>query len=354
MRRMPFVMLFALCLWTVSAAAQTPAALPTIAETLESDPRYQDVFALYQAHAPELLDSLNDPSRGWTLFAPANGALERMADVAGIDPAALAADTDRIRAILHYLLVPTRLKPDSLGYVDYGQIGTMLVDHALSFANNGANERADFVEAAWEGVEFTANGVIFQLDDIPFPLRFSDLGASPDYLVTTDVLQLPDFNPNSRRLPDVLTALESAGNFTYITRYLRHRPDQLARLEDGGVYTFLASTDPAWLDMFGTPEAIETFLFADVAEGGFDAAGAMFGQSTLTGYFTGDYMAVFSQEGLAQSFKTIDDYSYVSVTALIDAGSEPGIGLYGLYALGTPITARNVMIYPLEWVLLPG
>ena len=361
---MRWITLLTLVVFTVNiAAAQEDVPSLTIADVLANDPRVSEFYASLQANAQELLEPLSNSDGLWTVFVPVDGALADIENLfaqnaqgfmVDVDAEALLADSDQLGAYVRYHTVPAALSADYLT-LEFHEVGTMLVGQSIRFyqSPDGIQTIGAFSPQVIEIIP-ASNGYIHIMDSVIVPLRYTLNGV--ELPVNNDQLYPPsDFDPNSERLrlADVITALRTTGQHEYLANYLQAHPNMLARLENGGYYTLFATTDAYFEDLYGDAEAVEAVLSAEVAPDQYDVASALINGGIVPGYFEFEDLARYTQFGSPANFLTWDDFNAVNIVGFTERDFTE-LFAYGMFTIGEPFQAINIIIYPYDGAPMIG
>jgi uncharacterized surface protein with fasciclin (FAS1) repeats len=355
MRRLVTIVLMLLLFAATSITAQQAAPRTSMYDALSGQPEWSEFVAYLDAYAPDLVEQLQDTSNVWTVFAPLNGAFAALAErfAAGADD--LLENTDLISSLVRYHIVPGAINPEYISLYSESSltIGTMLPDRVIDSLYVADSEYQYVLNGVETTVEYTVavtSGNIFTIDQVMIPLT-----ADGEFAQTLDQVLAPaDYDPNSRRLPTVIDALNDRGGFEYLVAYLLERETLLSRFEDGGYFTLLAAPDWAWeatlRDLYGYD--IDELIFTEPApENPFNLLDLMIAYGTLAGYYQPEQLRRLSAQSVFSPLMLAGGGLHI-------ARADPRSGGYLIYFSipfsGEAIAARNVMIYPIEGMVEVG
>lgn len=119
------------------------------------------------AIAADLLPALDNPDARYTVFAPTDTAFAAFLDENGISAEDLLNDTESLRLVLSYHVVPTVILAEDFIALDNGYIGTLLAGAPLAFRVDGAVFINDASVVAPD-IELS-NGVVHVIDRVLIP-----------------------------------------------------------------------------------------------------------------------------------------------------------------------------------------
>ncbi len=264
-----FLALLALFL-SFTAPAFAQSTQPDLLTVLDNDGRFTTLLAAIDAAG--LTDTLKGDGP-YTLLAPTDDAFAALLTNTGMTQDQLLANTDTLKEILLYHLLPGKYffrqltSGPTLDTSLEGQQVTFNLDTGV-FTVQGVNiPDADYL---------ASNGIVDVLDGVMLPPDVAAALMTPEPTAEATeasmgemaAISTPEATPVAgvpEPKPDILTVLANDGRFTVLLAAINSSPTVTDLLTNGGPFTVLAPTDDAFAALLSDTGMTQDQLLADRA-----------------------------------------------------------------------------------------